>query len=109
MPLVDKIALCAAGYESQSVFDAPTHRLAGAMDEARIIERLARRDDGSGKRTGRLCTPPYSRRRAASFTCLCSRHGLGVVNNSPMLAMSGEEDVALSPLNMRLAVADFTL
>ena len=31
-----------------------------------------------------------------------------VVNNSQMLVMSGE-DVALSPLNMRLAVADFTL
>jgi hypothetical protein len=31
-----------------------------------------------------------------------------VVNNSRMLVMSGE-DVALSPLNMRLAVADFAL
>jgi hypothetical protein len=55
LPLVDKIALCAAGLESQSVFDAPTHPYAGVMDEARIIEltedldeesRLAQRDDG---------------------------------------------------------------
>jgi hypothetical protein len=56
LPLVDKIALCAAGLESQSVFNAPpTHPYAGTMDEARIIEltedldkesRLARRNDG---------------------------------------------------------------
>src|SRR6476619_7298761 len=55
LPLVDKIALCAAGLESQNVFHAPTHPHAGMMDEARIIEitenldeetRLARRDDG---------------------------------------------------------------
>jgi ATP-dependent Zn protease len=55
LPLVDKIALCAAGFESQNVFDAPTHRRAGSMDEARIIEitkhldeesRLARRNEG---------------------------------------------------------------
>jgi hypothetical protein len=55
LPLVDKIALCAAGFESQSVFNAPTHQYAGTMDEARIIEltenldeesRLARRDEG---------------------------------------------------------------
>jgi hypothetical protein len=54
-PLVEKIALCAAGLESQSVFDAATHPYAGVMDEARIIEltedldeesRLAQRDDG---------------------------------------------------------------
>jgi hypothetical protein len=55
LPPLDKIALCAAGLESQSMFDAPTHRCAGTMDEARIIEltedldeksRLAQRDDG---------------------------------------------------------------
>jgi hypothetical protein len=55
LPLVDKIALCAAGLESQSVFNAPAHPYAGIMDEARIIEltenldeelRLARRNDG---------------------------------------------------------------
>jgi hypothetical protein len=52
LPLVDKIALCAAGLESQSVFNAAAHPYAGIMDEARIIEltenldeelRLARR------------------------------------------------------------------
>src|SRR5690349_14657733 len=55
LPLVDKIAVCAAGLESQCVFDAATHEYAGVMDEARIIElmddldeetRLARRDAG---------------------------------------------------------------
>lgn len=55
LPLIDKIAVCAAGPESQSVFDAPTHRYVGATDEAEIIEltkdldeksRLARRNDG---------------------------------------------------------------
>jgi hypothetical protein len=47
--------------------------------------------------------------------CLCSRHVFmfqawpRVVNNySRMLVMSGE-NVALSPLNMRLTVVDFTL
>ncbi len=53
--LVDKIAICAAGVESQNVFGAPTHCLAGAMDEVEIIQltegldeksRLARRCDG---------------------------------------------------------------
>jgi hypothetical protein len=54
LPLVDKIALCAAGLESQSVFNAPAHPYAGIMDEARIILtenldeelRLAQRNDG---------------------------------------------------------------
>ena len=55
LPLIDKIAVCAAGLESQSVFGALTHRFAGAKDEAEIIDltedldedtRLARRNDG---------------------------------------------------------------
>lgn len=55
LSLIDKIAICAAGLESQSVFGAPTHCYAGATDEAKIIEltedldeksRLARRYDG---------------------------------------------------------------
>jgi len=55
LPLVDNIAVCAAGLESQSVFSAPTHRYAGATDEAKIIDmmedldeesRSARRNDG---------------------------------------------------------------
>jgi hypothetical protein len=55
LPLIDKIAVCAAGLESQSLFDAPTHCYAGVKDEAEIIEltedldetsRLARRNDG---------------------------------------------------------------
>src|SRR5262249_14111988 len=55
LPLVDKIALCAAGLESQNVFDAPTHSRAGSVDEARIIKltenldeetRAARRNEG---------------------------------------------------------------
>ena len=55
LPLVDKIAVCAAGPESQSVFGALTHCRAGALDEAEIIEltkdldeksRGERRNDG---------------------------------------------------------------
>ena len=55
LPLVDKIAVCAAGVEAQHVFGAPTHCRAGAMDEAEIIKltehldekaRLAWRDEG---------------------------------------------------------------
>lgn len=55
LPLIDKIAVCAAGLESQSVFDAPMHCYASVKDEAEIIElsedldetsRLARRNDG---------------------------------------------------------------
>lgn len=55
LPIVDKIAVCAAGAEAQHVFDAPTHCRAGAMDEVEIIRltehldgnaRLARRDEG---------------------------------------------------------------
>ena len=55
LPLKDRIAVCAAGFEAQSVFGAPTHPLAAAMDEAEIIEltehldenaRLAARDEG---------------------------------------------------------------
>jgi hypothetical protein len=55
LPLVDKIAVCAAGVEAQHVFGIPTHYRAGAMDEAEIIKltehldekaRRARRDEG---------------------------------------------------------------
>jgi ATP-dependent Zn protease len=55
LQLIDKIAVCAAGLESQSVFGAPTHCRAGLKDEAKIIKltedldepsRLARRNDG---------------------------------------------------------------
>lgn len=55
LPLIDKIAVCAAGLEAQSVFGVPAHRYAGAMDEAKIIEltedldekaRLALRNEG---------------------------------------------------------------
>ena len=55
LPLKDRIAICAAGLEAQNVFGAPTHPLAGALDEAEIIEltehldenaRLAARDEG---------------------------------------------------------------
>ena len=37
-PLIDKIAVCAAGLKSQSVFGALTHCRAGQKDEAKIIE-----------------------------------------------------------------------
>ena len=55
LPLIDRIAVCAAGLEAQSVFHAPTHDYAAMMDEAKIIEltehldeksRLARRNVG---------------------------------------------------------------
>jgi hypothetical protein len=47
LPLVDRIAVCAAGREAQHVFGAPTHRLAGAMDEAKII-KLTEHPPGRG-------------------------------------------------------------
>ena len=38
LPLIDRIAICAAGREAQSVFGAPANHLAGAVDEAKIIK-----------------------------------------------------------------------
>jgi hypothetical protein len=38
LPLIDRIAICAAGREAQRVFGAPANHLAGAMDEAKIIK-----------------------------------------------------------------------
>jgi hypothetical protein len=38
LPLIDRMAICAAGREAQSVFGAPTNHLAGAMDETKIIK-----------------------------------------------------------------------
>ena len=55
LPLVDKIAVCAAGVEAQHVFGAPTSCRAGAMDEVEIAKltehldekaRLAQRNEG---------------------------------------------------------------
>jgi hypothetical protein len=55
LPVIDKIAICAAGLESQSIFGAPTHCYAGLTDEAKIIDlingldeetQLALRDNG---------------------------------------------------------------
>jgi butyrate kinase len=45
LPLVDRIALCAAGLVSQNVFRAPTHERVAAMDEARIIELTKNYDE----------------------------------------------------------------
>jgi hypothetical protein len=32
LPLVDRIAICAAGLEAQKIFSAPTHKYAAADD-----------------------------------------------------------------------------
>ena len=37
LPLIDQIALCVAGVVAQSLFDRPTHNLAGAGDYARAV------------------------------------------------------------------------
>jgi hypothetical protein len=47
LPLKDRIAICAAGFEAQSVFGAPTHPLAAAIDEAEIIELTAHLDENA--------------------------------------------------------------
>jgi hypothetical protein len=60
LPLVDKIAVCAAGVEAQHVLGASTNCRAGAMDEVEIIKltehldekaRLAQRNEGYQRRT----------------------------------------------------------
>ena len=38
LPLIDQIALCVAGVVAQSLFDWPTHNLAGAGDYARAVK-----------------------------------------------------------------------
>src|SRR6266404_2335109 len=40
LPLVDQLAICAAGMEAQEVFEAPTHDLAGFDDIGRMLELL---------------------------------------------------------------------
>ena len=40
LPLVDQIAVCAAGVEAQKLFDAPTHEGAGWGDYGKMIELL---------------------------------------------------------------------
>jgi len=39
-PLIDRLALCAAGLEAQKLFGAPTHDLAGWGDYGKIFELL---------------------------------------------------------------------
>jgi len=38
LPLIDQIALCVAGVVAQSLFDWPTHNLAGAGDYAKVVK-----------------------------------------------------------------------
>jgi ATP-dependent Zn protease len=47
LSLVDKIAVCAAGWESQHVFQAPTNWRSGQMDEYEIIELTKNLDEQS--------------------------------------------------------------
>src|SRR5262249_13031115 len=49
LPLVDEIAICAAGREAQHVFGAPTHCRAGAMDEVKIIKLTEHLDDETAR------------------------------------------------------------
>jgi ATP-dependent Zn protease len=44
-PLVDQIAVCAAGVEAQKLFDAPTHDGAGWGDYGKMVELLDGFDD----------------------------------------------------------------
>jgi hypothetical protein len=40
LPLVDQLAICAAGMEAQEAFETPTHDLAGCDDVGRMLELL---------------------------------------------------------------------
>ncbi|MFO1108247.1 MAG: hypothetical protein U1E61_03575 [Bradyrhizobium sp.] len=45
LPLVDQLAICAAGIEAQAIFAAPTHAGAGWGDYGQMIELLGDIDD----------------------------------------------------------------
>lgn len=47
-PLIDRIAVCYAGLESQELFDAPTHDLAGFGDHGKVYELLSDVDEDAG-------------------------------------------------------------
>ena len=61
LPVIDQIALCVAGVVAQSLFDWPTHNLAGAGDYARVVQLVeGMTDDNSLK----LRNAAYARARA---------------------------------------------
>jgi ATP-dependent Zn protease len=45
LPLVDRLAICAAGIEAQKIFEAPTHDDAGLGDYGKMFELLDDFDD----------------------------------------------------------------
>jgi ATP-dependent Zn protease len=47
LPLIDRIAICAAGLEAQRLFEAPTHDLAGWGDYGKMVELLYGLDEAA--------------------------------------------------------------
>jgi hypothetical protein len=61
LPLIDQIALCVAGVVAQSLFDWPTHNLAGAGDYARVVQLVDGMTDADSLK---LRNAAYARARA---------------------------------------------
>ena len=61
LPLIDQIALCVAGVVAQSLFDWPTHNLAGAGDYARVVQLVDGMTDANSLK---LRNAAYARARA---------------------------------------------
>ena len=58
LPLVDQLAICAAGLEAQKIFETPTHDDAGLADYGKMFELL---DDHEEEERSRLIAAGHQR------------------------------------------------
>jgi hypothetical protein len=61
LPLIDQIALCAAGREAQKMFVAPTHSYAGLCDQYRMSKLVAGLSETDGETLRKLATNAHMR------------------------------------------------